>query len=69
MTIYHLSVNNEAKTLESETNVAQALELWGYNCEKIAIAINGDFVPRSTYQQTYFNEGDCVDVLAPVQGG
>ena len=34
-----------------------------------AIAVNENFVPRSSYQQTSLSEGDRVEVLVPSQGG
>ena len=64
-----ISLNDQAKQLPTGAKLAQALLDWGYQCEKIAVAVNGDFVPRSQYQQYVLCENDSVDVVAPVQGG
>jgi sulfur carrier protein len=42
---------------------------WGFDSAKVAIAVNEDFVPRSQYESYCLENGDQVDVLAPVQGG
>ena len=64
-----ISVNNERRECEASLALAELLPAWGFECEKIAVAINGDFVPRSRYGSLHLNAGDQVDVLAPVQGG
>jgi sulfur carrier protein len=64
-----LVVNGETQSLPQSTSVAAALLLWGYQCEKIAVAINGEFVARGNYENTQLHAGDRLDVVAPVQGG
>lgn len=34
-----------------------------------AVAVNTRFVPKSTYETTELQEGDCVDIVRPVVGG
>ena len=34
-----------------------------------AVAINGEFVPRSEYDATLLQEGDALDIVTPVGGG
>lgn len=34
-----------------------------------AVAINGEFVPRSRYANTRLTDGDLVDIVSPVGGG
>lgn len=34
-----------------------------------AVAINGEFVPRSQYATTQLQQGDELDVVSPVGGG
>lgn len=68
MTI-ELSVNNESKSLASKTLLNDALQAWGYGDSKIAVAINGEFVPRSTYAERELVNGDQIDIVKPVGGG
>ncbi|MGI8626106.1 MAG: sulfur carrier protein ThiS [Geodermatophilaceae bacterium] len=35
----------------------------------IAVALNGDVVPRGAWEATRLTAGDSVEVLAPVAGG
>lgn len=64
-----VSVNNEIKQCEASRGLSELLQDWGFDGEKIAVAINGDFVPRSQYANRQLKAGDQLDVLAPVQGG
>ena len=68
MTI-ELSVNNESVSLANKTLLSDALQKWGYGDSKIAVAINGEFVPRSTYSERELLDGDQVDIVKPVGGG
>ncbi|CAA0091022.1 sulfur carrier protein ThiS [Zhongshania aliphaticivorans] len=67
--IITVSVNNESKDCASDQPLARLLTVWGFDAEKVAIAVNEDFVPRSQYEHYCLEDGDKVDVLAPVQGG
>lgn len=35
----------------------------------VAVAVNGEVVPRSTWENTALAEGDSVEVLTAAQGG
>ena len=64
-----VSVNNQRKRCDSQQPLAELLVEWGFECGKVAVAVNGDFIPRSRYNEHHLQEGDQLDVLAPVQGG
>ena len=64
-----VSVNNQGKQCHADQSLSELLGQWGYQNDKVAVAVNGDFVPRSYYGETALQAGDQVDVLAPVQGG
>lgn len=64
-----VSVNSERKTIDSGKSLAELLGDWGFECQRVAVAVNEDFVPRSTYADVSLQAGDRVDVVAPVQGG
>lgn len=68
-TMISVSLNNEPVTLESDTLLSDALEQWRYGDQKIAVAINGEFVPRSRYRETRLKERDQLDIVKPVGGG
>ncbi len=64
-----VSVNGEIKELEENLNVKQLIEALNYKTKGFAIAINTTFVPIAKYENTIINDGDTIDILAPVQGG
>jgi sulfur carrier protein len=64
-----VTVNAEEVELGDPGTVAELLEQCGYGDARVAVAVNEEFVPRSTYAGTKLNDGDRVDVVAPMQGG
>lgn len=64
-----VSINDQPQQLPAGSTVSQVLQQLGYQCEEIAVAINMEFVPRSEYEERVLLERDCVEILAPVQGG
>lgn len=64
-----VSVNGQHRQCEPQAPLAEHLLAWGFACDKIAVAINGGFLPRSQYDEHRLSDGDQLDVLAPVQGG
>ncbi|ROS01618.1 sulfur carrier protein [Sinobacterium caligoides] len=63
-------VNGERKLIDSGIDIGQALLAWGYDtAHKIAVAVNGEFVPRSLYGQRVLIADDRVDVVSPISGG
>ena len=63
-----LSINGELKELACET-LEQAIEAAGFAGEKIAAAVNGEFVPKALYAATAISDGDQLDIVKPVGGG
>ncbi|ART99416.1 sulfur carrier protein ThiS [Yoonia vestfoldensis] len=53
----------------SALTFASALDELGYSNPAIATALNGMFIPRDAREMTQINEGDRLEVLAPMQGG
>jgi len=64
-----VSVNNDIVELPLYCTIMQALLQCGYACDRHAVAVNTEFVPRSQHGDHVLQAGDRVDVLAPVQGG
>ena len=54
---------------DTRTNINMLLSHEGYTDKKIAIAINGQFVPRSSYDTQIIQDRDEIDIVAPMQGG
>ncbi|MDB6061451.1 MAG: thiamine biosynthesis protein ThiS [Verrucomicrobiaceae bacterium] len=64
-----ISVNGKSQQVDATLTLASALTAWGYRCEKVAVAINSEFVSRVDYQVLFFSAGDLVDIVVPVAGG
>lgn len=65
----NISVNNEPKQIKGDSLLSDALIQWGFGDVKIAVAINGEFVPRSTYGERQLQANDQIDIVKPVGGG
>ena len=65
----NLVINGEDQSMKEAATVAGLLETLGYDPRAVAVAVNTEFVPRSTYAITELNDGDAVEVVAPMQGG
>ena len=64
-----VSLNNETAEIAAGTSLSEAIEQWQLGGKKIAVAVNGEFVPRSDYPLTQLAPGDQIDIVKPVGGG
>lgn len=64
----HITINGERVEIADETTIAALLTARG-QAGGVAVAINGEFVPRSAHAATTLKNGDAVDIVAPMQGG
>lgn len=66
---FDVVINETTVSLPEAATVIDGLQAMGFNCEDVAVACNGDFVPRSEWNQQVLRAGDRLDVVSPVQGG
>jgi sulfur carrier protein len=64
-----LTVNGESAELPDGTTVAELVETRAQDRRRVAVARNGDVVPRSAWASTALAGGDAVEVLTAVAGG
>jgi sulfur carrier protein len=64
-----LTVNGEPAELADGATVADLVAQRAPGHDRVAVARNGDVVPRSGWAQTPLAPGDAVEVLAPTAGG
>lgn len=62
-------LNGVKVELNTNDSLQGLLELHGYRNAKVAVAVNGKFVPRVDYVETRVRDGDVIEVLIPMQGG
>ncbi|KAB7613796.1 sulfur carrier protein ThiS [Amylibacter sp. SFDW26] len=63
-----INVNGESQNVTAAT-LAEALIELGFGDAKVATAVNEGFVPAGLRAGHVLNEGDRLEVLAPMQGG
>lgn len=62
-------LNDLPVELPDNLTLAQALKHWDTVKGTFAVAMNASFIPSSRYAETQLNEGDCIDIITPMQGG
>jgi sulfur carrier protein len=63
-----LSLNDQSLQLQEPATLRDLLDQQPPE-GAFAVAINGDFVPRSQYAETPLQNGDQIDIVSPVGGG
>ncbi|MGH3255178.1 MAG: sulfur carrier protein ThiS [Streptosporangiaceae bacterium] len=64
-----VKLNGEPRELPDGTTVAQAVAELTALGTGIAVAVNGDVIPRGSWIATPLGAGDQVEVVTAVQGG
>lgn len=64
-----LLVNGEARDCPDGIDVRALVETLGANPEGVAVAVNGEVVPRGRHREHPLREGDRVEVIRAVGGG
>ena len=62
-------INGEKSQLLKEQSLADAIGHWGYDEGPFAVAVNETFVPRHERESRTLQDGDRIDIVAPIQGG
>lgn len=66
-----IELNGQPMDVQADANLADAVAATGADPGQrgIAVAVDGEVVPRSEWQTTTIREGQMVEVLQAVQGG
>ena len=64
-----VTVNGVPTDLPAPATVAALVAARAAGHTRVAVALNGDVVPRSRWDATPIHPGDSVEVLAPTAGG
>jgi len=64
-----ITVNGERGPLPPDTTVASLVDAWCPSPRGVAVAVNGDVVPRSTWEHTPVVAGDVVEIVSAAAGG
>ncbi|HTX64043.1 MAG TPA: sulfur carrier protein ThiS [Acidimicrobiales bacterium] len=64
-----VTVNGEPRRVVRGTTVAALVEELSYRSAGIAVAVDREVVPRSTWGETVVRDGTRVEVVTAVSGG
>jgi sulfur carrier protein len=64
-----ITVNGKQIQLTSEMSVADYLEQNNYQINRIAVEMNEEILPKYSYSETMFKDGDRLEVVTFVGGG
>lgn len=63
-----LQVNGEEFTTDAK-NIAQLVDAAQGDDDGCAVAVDGEVIPRSKWEETTLEDGASIDILTAVQGG
>jgi sulfur carrier protein len=64
-----VTVNGEERSLPADTTLASLVEHLSAPSRGVAVAIDGEVVPRAEWQATALQDGARIEVVAAIQGG
>ncbi len=64
-----ITLNGKPHTLGGQTSVEGLLAGLNINPKQVAVALNGEVVPRDTWTDAKVADGDAVEIVRAVGGG
>jgi len=64
-----LTVNGKRRKLEGETDLVGFLRALEVDARGVAVARNGEVVPRDRYAEVRLRDGDVLEIVRMVGGG
>jgi sulfur carrier protein len=64
-----ITLNGKPHDLSEQTSVVGLLAALNINPKQVAVAVNGEVVPRDTWTDSKVAEGDVVEIVRAVGGG
>ena len=65
----HSTVNGEPADLRDGTTIADVVAHWCPSSRGVAVARNGEVVPRSRWDVESVQTGDAIEIVSAVAGG
>ena len=62
-------LNGDSRTIPDNTTASQLVEILGLTGKRMAMEINAEIVPRSTFDQHIIQAGDKVEIVGAIGGG
>ena len=64
-----LFINGKPVKVPTQTTAAQLLVLLNLAGKRLAMEVNEEIVPRSTFTQHHFSAGDKIEIVHAIGGG
>lgn len=64
-----IRVNGEEREVDQGTTLSALLDDFGLNRDGIAVAVDGQVVPRTQHPTTQVRDGQAIEVIRAVGGG
>ncbi len=64
-----ITINGKPREIDGETPLPAFLQAYGIDPRLVAVAINGDVIPKAEYDAARVREGDEIEVVRMVGGG
>lgn len=66
-----ISINDELQQFPAPKSLRELLQTFSTANPEVAfaVAVNGEFVPRTQYDAVTLTDGDALDIVSPVGGG
>ena len=65
----NIQLNGNTQQFDDNLTAAQLVEKLGLQGRRIAMEVNQEIIPRSSYESFQFSENDKVEVIQAVGGG
>ena len=62
-------LNDEEIEYNGEASILELLQHLGYDRYSVAIAIDGEFLPKHKWAKRVLQPGQSIEFIAPMQGG
>jgi sulfur carrier protein len=64
-----IKVNGKNTEIQASQSVSGLLDCLNINAPQVAVAINGEVLPRGLWAQTEIRAGDTIEIVRAVGGG
>ena len=64
-----MTINGEKKEISGNISLSKLLMQEGFETDRIAVELNGEIVPKASYDATFISDADKLEVVSFVGGG
>ena len=65
----YIVLNGEEIETGEGLSIAELLQQLGHDHQALAVAVNGEFLPKQRWEEHLLQAGESVELIAPMQGG